>query len=128
MLSLYLSDGEETPELSNDFISYGLTLNRFINLKSFSLFRLHSISTLNKLLINVYQPFHLTHLQIIQCYFGDIGDFNRLIINIWRLPNLRHYKLIIYRTFNSERFSHLCKKFGSSIQTYTSSSIFLCKS
>ncbi len=91
MLSLYLSDGEETPELSNDFISYGLTLNRFINLKSFSLFRLHSISTLNKLLINVYQPFHLTHLQIIQCYFGDIGDFNRLIINIWRLPNLRHY-------------------------------------
>ncbi len=88
ILSLHLSNNEETPNLPKQFLSYNFSINQFIHLQSLSLYYIQSFELLNQLII---QCNYLKHLNLIQCYFNYYeNDLQCLINNIWRLEKLTH--------------------------------------
>jgi hypothetical protein len=91
VISLHLSDSEETPNLPKIFLSHGFTINQFIHLQSLSLYYIQSFKTLNQLIIQCSHLSYLTHLNMIKCYFNyPDNDLQCLINNIWNLPRLTH--------------------------------------
>ena len=93
---LRLSNNEETPQQIDLFLSYGLTLHKFTNLKSLSLNSMHSEKIINRMMIEWQYPCDLTHLSITNCQV--LNDWNivySLINNIWSLPKLTHCQLDI---------------------------------
>jgi hypothetical protein len=94
--SLRLSNGDDTPEQINHFLSYGLTLYKFTNLKSLSLHSMCSEQIINRMMIEWQYPRDLTHLNIINCrVLKDWNIVYSLINNIWSLPKLTHCQLDI---------------------------------
>jgi hypothetical protein len=93
IISLRLSN-EETPDLPELLLSRGFTLNRFIRLQSLSLYNIHSIDTLNKIIYQCRYLSHFTHLNIMKYYGGElhknIVDF---LNNIWSLTKLTYCNL-----------------------------------
>ncbi|CAF0925038.1 unnamed protein product [Rotaria sp. Silwood1] len=86
IVSFYLADDEETPNLSEIFLSYNFTFNQFIHLKSLSIQSIQSIDLLNKIILQCHQLLYLTHLKLIECFINN--NENDLINNIWNLPKL----------------------------------------
>ncbi|CAF3677600.1 unnamed protein product [Rotaria sordida] len=90
ILSIHLSNDDETPDLPYLFVSRGYTLNKFINLQSLSLYYIDCFDILNEIIVQCNHLTYLTDLKLIKCYFNsEENDFHCLINNIWNLPKLR---------------------------------------
>jgi hypothetical protein len=91
IISLHLSNDIETPNLCELFLSYGFTLDRFIHLKSLSLYHIDSDDTINGIIIQCHHLSHLNHLNLINCYLDKRrNNIATMIDNIWSLPKLTH--------------------------------------
>ncbi|CAF5067315.1 unnamed protein product, partial [Rotaria sp. Silwood1] len=97
--SLCLSDDEETPQLCKHLISYNLTIDEFTHLQSLLLQKIDSSNIILNITSNCFYLSYLTHLKIIECYFGYENNSQHLILNIWRLIKLTHCSLDV--TFES---------------------------
>ena len=89
ILSLRLSDDNDTPEQIDLFFSYGLSFQRFSNLQSLSIYRIYSLNSLQRIIDELpYLP-HLIRLKITRhtIVYNEIYDIG-IIESIGRLPNL----------------------------------------
>ncbi|CAF4351465.1 unnamed protein product, partial [Adineta steineri] len=91
ILSLRLSDDDNTPQQISLFLSYGLQLQRFTHLQTISLSHIHSSCILNKLLTDcLYLP-SLTHFTLTNCRISiDQISTDHLYNQIWSLPKLTY--------------------------------------
>ncbi|CAF4218428.1 unnamed protein product, partial [Adineta steineri] len=91
ILSLRLSDDDNTPQQISLFLSYGLRLEQFTHLQTISLSHIHSSSILNKLLTDcLYLP-SLTHFTLTNCHISiDQISTDHLYNQIWSLPKLTY--------------------------------------
>ncbi|CAF4645466.1 unnamed protein product [Rotaria sp. Silwood1] len=90
---LRLSDDEDTPYQCTHFLSAGLTLDRFDNLRSLTFYCVSSDQKINQsLFFNLYRLHHLTHLKFVDCrlFHINIQGFQNFINQIWNLPKLTH--------------------------------------
>ncbi|CAF2718728.1 unnamed protein product [Rotaria sp. Silwood2] len=98
IISLTISDDDETPNLSEIFLSYNFTLDKFTHLQSLSLYSIQSFDQLNQLIFQCRQLPYLTHLYMIDGYNDDKkNDIQFLINNIWSLAKLNYF----YLNYNS---------------------------
>jgi len=86
VVSLRLSNDNETPDLPNHFLRDHFTIDRFINLKFLKLHAFYPGKLLSKILSDCHHLPYLTHLKITECSFSDDYDVYDLMKNIWRLP------------------------------------------
>jgi hypothetical protein len=92
--SIYLSDDDTNPHEIDLFITRLYPLNRFINLKSITFYKIYSIQKLLRISNDLKQMRHLTHLYLIQCYFSfDPKTLFNIMNDIWSLSDLRHCSL-----------------------------------
>ena len=92
IFSLYLSNDDETPNLCEHFLSYGFTLDRFIHLKSLSIYYINSSDTINQMIDQCHRLVNLNRLSLIDCQVNKwmISAIINLINNIWQFPKLTH--------------------------------------
>ena len=101
VLSLHLSNGDETPESIDLLLSFDVTLDRFSHLQRLSLSHLRSSDTLNKILKQCHSLPFLTHLNLIECCLNYTpSDTIRLMTSLWSLPALSHCS-IDHMSFNA---------------------------
>jgi hypothetical protein len=93
VISLHLSNNDETPNLLELFLSHGFKFNQFYRLQFLSLDCVHSLSILNRIILECQDLLYFTHLSIIKCNFKEQDDFSYLIKNIWNLPKLKYCKI-----------------------------------
>ena len=92
IISLNVSNDDETPNLCEYFLSYGSTLDRFIHLKSLSLYHVDSPDTIKAMIHQCGRLLHLNRLTLIGCradYWTTRISID-MINNIWRFPRLTH--------------------------------------
>ncbi|CAF1464169.1 unnamed protein product [Rotaria sp. Silwood1] len=89
IISLNLSDNDETSHLPVFFLSHGYTLDQFKYVQSLSLNSISSIGIINKIISQCRHLQHLTHLYIIKCYIY-CDDKGKLLLmnNIWSISKL----------------------------------------
>jgi hypothetical protein len=115
VISLCLSNDDETPNLPDYFLSYGFTLSRLTHLRSLSLLSFRSVQDIYVMLNETSSLPHLMHLTVVDYVIDSTDDIVSLMNIIWRLPKLTHCHLVPYfATFNS-RFEGL-KITSSSIE------------
>lgn len=86
IVSLGLSDTDDTPQQIYLFRSFGWTLNQFENLRSLSLDNIRSGEMITNILPECPQ---LIHLHLTACYFGGTQDNILQFMNsVWKLPKL----------------------------------------
>ncbi|CAF1009975.1 unnamed protein product [Rotaria sp. Silwood1] len=90
IITLDLTDDEETPTQIKQFLSYIPSFEQFTQLQSLSLFYLRSYPTLMKILEECHHLGNLTHLGLFHCYQDEQVDFQLILNQIWSLPKLRH--------------------------------------
>ena len=92
VVSLHLSNGDETPELVDLLLSFDVTLDRFVHLQRLSLSHVRSSDTLNTILRQCRTLPFLTHLNLIECVSKNTmqTDTVTLMTNVWSLPALSH--------------------------------------
>ena len=101
VLSLHLSNGDETPNLIDLLLSFDVTLDRFSHLQRLSLSHLRSSDTLNKILVQCRSLPFLTHLNLIECCLKYTpSDTILLMTSVWSLPALSHC-CIDHMSFNA---------------------------
>ncbi|CAF0898371.1 unnamed protein product [Rotaria sordida] len=89
VIDLSLSDGDETPEQINLFLSYISSFNQFTHLQSLTLFHLNSHKTLLILLDECRHLNNLMYLNITSWYLSkDQVNCQVIVDNIWSLPKL----------------------------------------
>ncbi|CAF4955235.1 unnamed protein product [Rotaria sp. Silwood1] len=88
--SICLSDGDETPNISNHFLSYSLTMNMLTNLRSLALYGLPSIVIVQKFILDCRNLPCFTHLKVTECRFEVHAAFIHFINNVWHLTKLTH--------------------------------------
>ncbi|CAF2054179.1 unnamed protein product [Rotaria magnacalcarata] len=94
IISLTISDDDETPNLPAIFLSYNFTLDKFTRLQSLSLYSIQSFAQLSQLIYQCHQLPHLTRLRMIDGYNDDRNNDIQFLINtIWSLPKLQHFYL-----------------------------------
>ncbi|CAF1019433.1 unnamed protein product [Adineta steineri] len=94
IISLKLSNDDETPNLPNFLFSYGFTLDKFIRLQSLSLYSISSFKELNDIIVRCDQLPYLTHLYLIDgANDGEKKDTQLLFNNIWHLKKLHHLSI-----------------------------------
>ena len=85
---------DETPDLPELLPSHGFILNRFLRLQSLSLYNIHSLQTLTKLIYQCRSLPHFTHLHIMKYDDGEIHlNIIDLLNTIWNLPKLIYCNL-----------------------------------
>ena len=88
IISLYLSNEEETPYLTELFFSHDFKLNQFKQLQSLSLCYIYSFDLLNEILLQCHDLPNLIHLKIIKCH-RTLAEKNLALINhVWNLRKL----------------------------------------
>lgn len=91
IISLHLSNGNETPQQIDRFFSHNLKFDQFIHLQSLSLYHLCSEKMMKKIMADCNHLPNLTHLKLSQCYFRyQQKDILYMINSIWSLPKLTH--------------------------------------
>jgi hypothetical protein len=91
VLTLTLSDNEDTPGQINLFLSYQPSFRQFTHLKSLSICFVHSYETLIKIVHELHHLSNLTHLKLNSSSFGnDQLDLQSIVNNIWSLTKLTH--------------------------------------
>ncbi|CAF4209597.1 unnamed protein product [Rotaria magnacalcarata] len=94
IISLTISDDDETPNLPAIFLSYNFTLDKFTRLQSLSLYSIQSFAQLSQLIYQCHQLRHLTRLRMFDGYNDDRNNDIQFLINtIWSLPKLQHFYL-----------------------------------
>jgi len=100
IISLHLSDADDTPNQLDLFLSFIPSFHQFIQLKSLSLTNIRDTYLINKLINSL---FNLTHLNISACFLNLNLTYNIQLINIiWSLPKLIYCKLeniLLYEIF-----------------------------
>lgn len=118
ILSLHLSNHDETPNLPQLFLSSNISINQFVHLQSLSLSYIQSFDLFKTLIVQCQQFSSLTHLNLIKCYFNYSEREIRCLMNhIWKLSTLTHclFDQITSRKF---RLTYLSQR-SSSIQYLT---------
>jgi len=93
IISLSLSDDENTPGQINLLRSYIPSFTQFIRLRSLSIFHLHSYHTLMKIVDECHYLIHLNYLNFYSYssrFQFDQLDFQSIVNNIWNFPQLIH--------------------------------------
>ncbi|CAF1215750.1 unnamed protein product [Rotaria sordida] len=90
IITLDLTDNDDTPTEIELFLSYSPSFKQFIHLRSLSLFNLRSYPTLMKILEECHHLCNLTHLGLFHCYQDGQIDFQLIVNHIWSLPKLTH--------------------------------------
>jgi hypothetical protein len=94
VITLHLSNENETPNLLQLFLSYNFTFNQFNHLQKLSLYYMSSFDTLNQILIQCRHLPYLTHLNLLKCNFEKKEtDVLHFMNNIWCLSKLTHCNL-----------------------------------
>ncbi|CAF1439078.1 unnamed protein product [Adineta steineri] len=89
IISITLSDDNETPDAINSFLSYGITFYQLISLRAVKIYHLHSTILLNRLMTECHQLPYLTHLNFIDCCFkNEHQSISTQLNNLWMLPKL----------------------------------------
>lgn len=117
IISLRLSNEEETPHLTELFFSHNFKLNQFKQLQSLSLCYIYSFDILNRIIFQCRDLPNLTHLKIIKCHRTLEAKKRALINNIWNLRKLISCNLCYIRSFDSTL------SFGITMNTPVSPSI-----
>ncbi|CAF1261568.1 unnamed protein product [Rotaria sordida] len=108
IISLRLSDDDDTPQQIDIFISYGFTLRQFLQLQTLSLYYLCSYETTMKIIEELHHLPYLTHVNFINNHFlCDETDSENMINTIWSLPKLTHCHLNINFHQNERLFPRL---------------------
>ena len=102
--SLYLSNGDSTAGLAEDFIAHGFTLDQFVQLRTLILESISSVTTANQMMFQYTHLSHLTILRLIDCKdaYAD-GLLNR----IWSLSSLKSYTAPFTTIFNEPLIEEL---------------------
>jgi hypothetical protein len=94
IIALRLSDDDDTPHQIHLFLARGFTLDRFIHLRSLSLYYVCSNELVNKLVLQCCQLPLLASLDFIKCSFKYHQETLLNILNhIWLLPKLTYCHL-----------------------------------
>jgi hypothetical protein len=89
IISLHLSNEDETPQQIELFLSYSYQLRQFTRLQSISLASIRSQQVLDQILAECFHLPCLTHLAIYHTLIlMSIDDAKRFYNYIWSLPNL----------------------------------------
>jgi hypothetical protein len=92
IISLRLSDDDDTPQQCDLFLDRGFHLRRFIHLRSISLCYLRSEQTMNKFMIELCHLQFLTNLSFTNCYISYNQNAAERIFNIiWSLSKLTYF-------------------------------------
>ncbi|CAF4225264.1 unnamed protein product [Rotaria sp. Silwood2] len=115
VVCLSLFEHEETPKQINLFLSYLPSFDKFIQLRSFSLYGIRSYKRLVKITHECYHLCNLTHLNFYNCSLEDNQvDFQLLVNNIWSLSKLVHCNFSI--DIKGEKFFHTPTKKSISLK------------
>ncbi|CAF4965767.1 unnamed protein product [Rotaria sp. Silwood1] len=93
IIGLSLCDGENTPGQINLLLSYIPSFSQFTQLRSLSIFHLHSYNTLMKIVDECHHLNHLIYLNFYFCsyaYHYNPSHFQTVVNMIWNLPKLTH--------------------------------------
>lgn len=90
IISLCLSNDDDTPQQTDLFLSRNLHFSQFIYLRSLSLYNIEFSLVLHTLIEEWRHLSHLTHLNLIDCIIHWRVRSPRLIDEIWKLPKLTH--------------------------------------
>ncbi|CAF3867786.1 unnamed protein product [Rotaria sordida] len=91
IISLYLSNDDNTPQQIEHFRSHNYQLRQFIRLKSISLSCLRSQRTLNQIIVECSYLPCLTHLTLTDSHVSmSENDAQRLFDHIWSLSKLTY--------------------------------------
>ncbi|CAF2712905.1 unnamed protein product [Rotaria sp. Silwood2] len=96
IISLRLSDDDDTPKQIDLFFSYGLSFNLFSHLKSLSIYHVYSLNSLKRITNELLYLPQLTHLKITRhtIVYNEIYDIG-IIDPIGRFPKLAYCYLDI---------------------------------
>jgi hypothetical protein len=83
--SIHLSNDDDTPDEPNLFFSYGFHFQQFPKLQSISLYHIHSMDLINRIILDCS---NLIYLNLNKCHFDEI-----CMNNIWNLPKLKSFYL-----------------------------------
>jgi len=112
VITLTLSDCDDTPDQINLFLSYIPSLSQFTHLRHLELRELHSYQTLIKIVDKLDSLCHLNRLKL--HFRNDQADMQIVINNIWNLPKLTHLHFDV-RIDSKQKFS-LPTKVSTSLQ------------
>lgn len=89
IISLHLSNEDDTPNQLNLFFLYNYDFKKFINLQSLSLYQIYSIDLINAILSNCS---NLIYLNLNKCHFNDNNiEQKQIYMNtIWSLSKLQY--------------------------------------
>ena len=93
VISLKLSNADQTPHSLEFFVSYDLSFDQFYRLQSLSLDSIHSLSLLNEIFAQCQDLPYLTHVALRRCHFQERDHFAQLIVHLWRLSKLSHCRI-----------------------------------
>ncbi|CAF3781081.1 unnamed protein product [Adineta steineri] len=97
IISITLSDDNETPDAINSFLSYGISFYQLISLRSIKIYHFHSTILMNRLMTECHQLPYLTHLNFINCRFqNEHQSISTQLNNLWMLPKLISCHMDIY--------------------------------
>ncbi|CAF3041796.1 unnamed protein product [Rotaria socialis] len=131
---LRLSDDDDTPNQIDLFLSHSFIVNRFVQLKSLSLYHISSNEIMKKVVLQIrHHP--LTHFSLINCHLTFHQKTLRDVLNrIWHLPKLTHCHLDLHfrstsefsiPTIRSKSIEHLCIE-NISLNSNQLSRLFRC--
>jgi hypothetical protein len=135
VISVSLSDYEDTPEQIKLFFSYPLPFSYFTQLQSLSLYFVDSYEMLLKLLDECYHLCNLTYLRLDSCYFQNCqADFQFILDTIWNLPKLIHLSFgiiiknqqLFFALSNTSLTLEFVKISGIDLQLYGINRLYQC--
>jgi hypothetical protein len=92
VISLRLSDDDDTPQQCNLFLNRGFNLRQFFNLRLISLCYLRSEQTMNKMMIELCHLPLLSRISFTNCYISyNQINAERMFNSIWSLVKLTHF-------------------------------------
>ncbi|CAF1158979.1 unnamed protein product [Rotaria sordida] len=96
IVSLHLSDNDDSPQQIECFFNNGFHLREFIQLRSLTLQHIHNENTMRRIIFELcYLPL-LTELNLYQYYFRNHPKYQLKFVNsIWSLPKLVRLNLNI---------------------------------
>lgn len=118
IISLTVSNSDETP-LQVEFFCYdNLRFRQFINLQSLSLYHIHSQEIMMEISLEWdYLP-HLIHIKLVDCCLSSGNDVNQSLTNkIWSMPKLIRFNI---STRSCKEPQELCPSVISSSLKYVS--------
>lgn len=93
VITLSLSNGDDTPQQIDLFFSYISSINQFTHLRSLSLFNFRTYKIIMKIIDQCHELRHFTRLKFKTCSFtSSHRHFQSIVNNIWSLPKLIHFE------------------------------------